>query len=547
MLRRDTIRVAVRRRTRRFGRRRDDAGQALILVLVVTGLVVILLTAVVGSVVSGLATSTQYTRTNQAQLAAQTGVATELAAMRSVATWVALPCSGSGNIALAGATSSYSVAITYFGAGNQLTCNGSTLGGTTPPSLAHLVSTGTATGGWSSHVVADASIAVAAAIDPFPGYAIFTHGVADFTNVTLIDKSTYGDANVYADGLVSCNNAITEQGTLITYDSVDVLNLHNTCTFSNVVSAGPVAMSNGSNISGNVTSYGTSTSGGCSGTWGICVSNGITVGGNATAIGPNAGIGLQNMASIAGNADAEGSVTNTGGSIGGTTTQNDSSLASRHIDTDYPPITFPLYDPTPVQWTAAFWNVIIVGQPGYPTCASYFADTPNDPFMTAMANTTVKTAFYAPTCALNFTQKHNFDLGADIALQVASLTLTNQTTFDPTHPGTKTSPVSVNFALLAGADQKCSTSTLDVSFSNNTAFAPIPVTDPYSTVNTLIYSEGEVDFTNLNQFYGQIMACGGFTSTNAMTLTYSPLAGQAIASVGESPVPTIAVKDKYAG
>jgi hypothetical protein len=527
-------------------RDRDDSGQALVLVLVVTSLIVIFLTAVVGSVVSGLATSTTYTRTNQAQLAAQTGIATELASMRSVATYTALPCGGTGSIGLAGATSAYSVVVTYFGAGSPLTCTGSVLGGSTPPSLAHLVSTGTATGGLASHVVADISIAVAGVTGPFPGYAIFTHGVADFTNVTVLDNSSYGPADVYADGLVTCNNAITSQGSLITYDSVDVLNLHNACTFTNLVAAGAVQLSNGSNITGNITTYGTSTAGGCSGTWGICASNGITIGGNATAIGTNAGIGLSNNATIDGNADAEGLVNPGPGTIKGATTQNDSSLASRHIDTDYPPITFPTYDPDPGTWAANLWSVIIVGQPGYQSCSSFFADTTDDPFMDAMAGASNQTVIYAPTCAVALTHTRAFQLGANIALQVSSLTLTNADTFDPTHQGTKNNPVSLDFDILAGADQKCSTSTLDISFANNTEFAPIPSSDPYSTINTLIYSEGEVNFTNLNAFYGQIMACGGFTSTNALTLTYSPLAGEALAGLGGPAIPTIAVKDKYA-
>jgi hypothetical protein len=528
-------------------RPRDDTGQALVLVLVVSSLVVIFLTAVVGSVVSGLATSTTYARTNQAQLAAQTGVATELASMRAVPDYQALPCSGSGSISLAGATSSYSTAITYYGAGSKLTCNGSTLGGTTAPSLAHIASTGSATGGLTSQVVADTSISVATVTGSFPGDAIFTEGSAQFANSTNLAQSTYGTPNVYAGGLLSCSNGIFSQGTMITYDSTDVLNLNNTCQFTNIVGAGAIVLSGGASATGYVTSYGTTSASVCGGTVGVCVSRSVQVGGNVTAIGTNAGIGVINQADVKGNADAEGLITLQGsGSIAGSKTQNDSSLGSRFIDTDYPPLTFPSYDPTALSWAAAGWSVQVVGQPGYPTCSSYFADTATDTFMQQIAGALVPLAIYAPTCNVSYSQAHAFQLGSNIALQVESFSVSQLNTFDPTTEGTKTAPVSVDFALLAGAEQKCSTSTLDITFSQNTAFAPIPVTDPYSTVNTLLYTEGEISMANSNIVYGQIFACGGFSTNNAVSLTFDPLAGDLLNSQAGPVTPTIAVKDKYA-
>lgn len=550
MLGRDAGRRVMRRpHMRRALRRRSDEGQALVLVIIVTALVIILLTTVVSSVVSGLATTTSYARTNQAQLAAQTGVATELASMRAVSTYTALPCSGSGSFSLAGASSSYSATITYFAAGNQLSCSGSTLGGSTPPSLARVVSTGTASGGLTSKLVADLGIAVAGVTGPFPNYAILTEAGATITNVTVLDKSTYGNPDLYVGGLLKCTNQTTSQGSVITYDSATALNLSNKCTFVNVVGAGAIRVSGSSTISGNATSYATASGmSGCSGTFGIC--NDGTIGGSATAIGTTstgagAGIAVESGATIAGAADAEGTVTVASGGHVGSTVQNDNSLASRHIDSDYPPIAFPNYNPTPATWSSNHWNVITVGGVGDIDCNTYFKDQTNDDFMNAISTATQQTVIYAPSCNVKYTAAYALKLKANIALQVASFTASNTLSFDPTTPGTSASPVSLDFALLAGADQSCSTSTLDVDITSQADFAPTS-SDPYSTINTLIYTEGEVDFSNKDSFYGQIMACEGFTESNVLQLTYSPLAGQLLSGVGGTAIPTVTVEDKYA-
>ena len=130
-------------------RPRDDDGQMIVLVLLVSVMLITSLAVALTLSKSGLNLATRLATSLQGKMAAQTGLATELTLMRDVSSSSSLPCSLTGSLGVTGATSSYSVAVDYSAGGTPLTCSGagSTLGGSTAPTNASLTSIGKANHG----------------------------------------------------------------------------------------------------------------------------------------------------------------------------------------------------------------------------------------------------------------------------------------------------------------------------------------------------------------------------------------------------------------
>ena len=167
-------------------RRADDDGQALVLVLVISMMLVASLVLALTAARAGLNLSIGFKAGSQGEMAAQTGLATELTAMRNTSSYTALPCSLSGSLGVTGATSTYSVSVAYSASGTALTCtgSGSTLGGSTAPTNATLSSTGKAPHGTTAIMKQDVTIAVSDSINDALGYAIFTPNNLDLTGAT---------------------------------------------------------------------------------------------------------------------------------------------------------------------------------------------------------------------------------------------------------------------------------------------------------------------------------------------------------------------------
>ncbi|MHB1509135.1 MAG: hypothetical protein ACYCST_04470 [Acidimicrobiales bacterium] len=503
------------------GRVRDDSGQALVLALVTSMLLVAAFTVAVASAVANLSFASQYDGTTNASLAAASGIDAAIASMRGDTSYASFPCALSAALSVPGMTdSSYSVTMQYSNGSTPLTCPGPGLGGTTPPTSAVLVSTGSAPHGSASADEAVLSIAAGGTAAPAAlSYAIFTPNNVDLTNGDVIDQSGSNPApGIYAGGTLTCDNGVLTEGSVVTYQSVD---LTNNCTIGGALtSAGAVSMANSASVGGSLTSYG----------GGLTMTGSARIGGSATETSGD--ISLANSSTIVGSASSSGSISLSGtSSIGGTQVAYDAALTG---ETMPPPVPFPTVDANPNDYQSAGWTVIDV-----PTssCAAYFysySSGASDPFMTAIASATTKTFVYAPTCAVTYENAHTFDLNADVVLDVASLTLGNSNTF------TSTTSTVRDLSVLASTSSTCTTSTTDFSASNLVDFT--------STVDAFIYTPGEVSYANSPSMSGQILACGGFVASNAFKLDFVPTpssSSKLLWTESTSAKPTIAVRAKY--
>ncbi|MGH9291623.1 MAG: hypothetical protein ACRDZ6_02420 [Acidimicrobiales bacterium] len=521
--------------------RSDEAGSALILVLIIAVLILAALGIAISTSISGLHESSSYKSNSQGEMAAQSGLATEVNSLRAITDYSNFPCQLSGSLGVDGSQSSYKVAVSYSANGVTLPCTGTTLGGSTVPDHATLTSIGKAPHAASTAMAEDVAIHASAGTSQSPaiGYAIFTESDLDLTNAAVINQSSTNIPDIYAGQLLTCDNGTTSEGSVT---SLDPITLSNACSFAgDVGSAGTVTLQNSATIGGNVTSCSGSSSSG------LTMTGNSLVKGNATAI--SGAISLSNSGTIDGNAEASLSISTSGGSeIKGTSSPGTGGLTCPSSITT--PIAFPVYDPSIASWVSGGWNVIQVPGPGYPACGDYFhsySSGADDAFMTTISTATQKTVVYAPTCAVSYQNAHTFVFNTDIALVVQSLTLQNSNTFEAngcTTSGCSASPAPHHdFSVLASPGSTCSTSTIDVSLSNSTNFA-VPTSAP--SITAFFYSPGQIDYANAPSMLGQILACGGMVGENAFTLAFDPSAALGIPGVAATPpTVTLSTEDKY--
>jgi cytoskeletal protein CcmA (bactofilin family) len=511
---------------------RDDSGQALVIVLVVSllclGAVSIALTSAIGS----LSLSTRYGNSSQSLLASRSGLDSELAAIRNTASVAGLPCANTGSLSVVGATSAFSVTVQYFAGGASIRGWGavSTLGGTTPPTTATLVSTGTAPGSSQAVTMQETlSIATASAVSQALSYAIFTSSTLNLENAATINKTGASGPSpaLYTGQALNCADGTATQGSVTSYGPASI---SANCSFAgNVVSAGTVTMGNSANVGGNVTAYG----------GGIAMTGNVSIGGNATATA--GGISLTGSSSIAGNADGSSTITTAGSStIAGKTTPFDGALASQVMPAA---ITFPPLNPTVASWQATGWTVVQVPSGTYPTCASYFQNQSSgatDPFMSQLMSAVGKIVIDAPTCAVDYSSAHSFYVDADTILEVQSLTLQNSNAFcAEASAGSMTCSSSTSrvhsLSILASPAEAC-TSNLQVNFADYFSFA--------NNLSTFVYTPGQVSFANAPYINGQVLACGGFIGANSFTMTFDPTASGELAWTGAVQGITVTVLSK---
>lgn len=550
---------------------RGDEGGALLLVLVVAILVIATLGVTFSLVESGLTYTNLASTSSQSEMAAQSGLATEVTAMESDSSYSQFPCSASGALGVTKAT--WSVSVAYSANGTALSCNGSssTLGtdsGSEAPTDATLTSTGKAPHGTTVVMKQDLEIAVTQADPAEVGYAIFSSSNIVLQGTATLTTGT-DPPNLYAGNTLTCENSTTSTGSVITYEPVD---FSGSCEFDgNLVSAGYVELQNSATIKGNVTSYGGNTSStSCGSTssgkgssktytyYAICLSGGVKIDGNATEADGN--IDVPN-GTIVGNADASGTITvSGGGAIDGTQTANDATLAS---DTMPAADNFPS-SPTTVAEDSSGWTVVDIPNSSY-TCAQYFqsiddeAGSSNgqpsvsipDPFQSALESQSSKTIYYAPSCDVSYTNAQVFALnptGGDAILDVATLSFSNSNTFceessENSHVCSSSTSPGPNLILEADgnppappATYSCSPSTVDATFNNSTDFE--------QNVSALIYSLGEVEYANDSVMQGEVLACGGFQGTNTFSMKFNNSAASEVYG-GASGEITITVIDKY--
>ena len=161
---------------RPVGSDRNESGYVVVLVLVVAVLLMGILAAALTSSDFSQSLSSQYNDTSQASLAAQSGLSVELNAMRNVSAYTSLPCGAfNGTLTAPGAASSYSGTVTYYPSGSNpsaLACSGSTLGGSTAPATATILSTGAAPHGSPTTMEEEIAIATTSTPNAALSYAL---------------------------------------------------------------------------------------------------------------------------------------------------------------------------------------------------------------------------------------------------------------------------------------------------------------------------------------------------------------------------------------
>jgi len=526
--------------------RRDESGQALVLVLVISFLLLGFLTVAISSSRSSINLSSQYASSTQASAAAQAGINAELQVLRNdVAAagfnYQTLPCNLSASLSVPGASSKYAVEIDYAPT-SSTTCGGTVtasagalLGGTVPPTSATVISTGSAPHGSATVMQANLSLNVPV---PYPSelgqYAIFTSSTTSFSGAPVLQQgSGYPPPSVYSQGTFTCGTGVsTGSGgaQIITYTPVT---LSGNCAITGtLISTGAVSMPGGSpHVTGNVYSY----------FGGVTMAGGSSVTGNVTAAGLASSGNITSSTTIGGAADASGTISGSGSF--GSKTANDSSLVSVQ-----PPATvsFPAIESDPSQYTG--YTVYNVPNSTY-TCAQFFASTSQgDGFRTVIAAISTPTIVYAPTCqstdssnaqtydtAMTAYDSHGtpFLINNNLILWVSSIAFTNTNTFR------STTSTAHDFSIFGNVSPTSTCSpTVDVSFANQTDFN--------STLHVFVYSYGAVSYTNdLQAMDGQVFACGGFSGTNSFTLSFDPTAAAQLPWTGVGGQGAVAVTGKF--
>lgn len=499
----------------------NERGSAIVMVLMVSMLLMgALVVALTVSDFSGTL-STQYGTTSQSSLAAQSGLAVELSAMRTVSLYTSLPCGAfSGSLTATGAVSSYSGTVTYYPSGTNpsaLTCNGSTLGGVTAPATATIASTGTTAHGSPTTMHEIVAIATTSTPAQALGYALYTTNSLDLTGAAALTNSGSYVANIYSGGTLTCGTGDSSPGSVTTYGAVDFTG---SCSIGGLTASGAVTLENSAAVNGNLISYA-----------GPLTMSGTTeVTGTATETSGN--ISLSGSTIIKGNTAASGTITLAGGSSisPGTKTPGDLALSSQTMPAA---VSFPVLNPSDATWLGQGWSVVDVASAN---CGTYFQSNSSgaaDPFMTAISTETSKTVYDATSCSPSYSRSQTFSFNADTVLEVASFTTVGSDTYSST-----TATVH-DFSLLASPGVACSTSAVDISVSNSSTFA--------SSLVVFMYTPGEASYANSPSMIGQIVACGGITGSNSFVLTFNSSASAEIPGSSSATAPTVSVLNKYFG
>ncbi|HEV8063552.1 MAG TPA: hypothetical protein VGP46_01915, partial [Acidimicrobiales bacterium] len=238
------------------GAKHDDAGQTFVILVIVSMVLVGALAVALSSAVAGIGFANRDQGSLQSQLAANSGLEAELAAIRGAASPSAFPCATQGGLSITGAASTYSATATYFAAnGTSIACSGAnaTLGSSVSPASATVVSTGRAAStGQVVTAEANLSIVTKSSLSGALGYAIFSSSNLSLTNAATLNQagSSGPSPNIYVGQTLTCNNGTSSQGGLTVFSP---MSLSNSCSFSgDVVTTGQASLSNSASIGGSL-------------------------------------------------------------------------------------------------------------------------------------------------------------------------------------------------------------------------------------------------------------------------------------------------------
>ena len=520
-------------------RGRDDNGQALIIVVILSVALITLVTFAVSSSIANLRSSTNYANTSQAQFTAYSGLsqATNAMAGKTIAT---LPCLiAPTNMPLtqtAGGNATYSVTISYFSdnaATVPLACNGSanTFGTGTPPGApASAILTSTGTSPNTNPVIMKETVSVAATAQLLPAFAfaMFSPGAVQLTSNVAVNQMTgppLGPVpSIYGGTLSECTNGTVVEGNVTSYSDV---NVNSNCTiYGNLYVQGNVSISNTVHIKGNVYAYGGS----------VSLTSTPTIDGSIYAIAGSSGGGTinanTNAVTVGGNLDATGSITNISkATIGGSVVPNDAAIAGWVMP---PQIPFPQLSPTPASLSAAGYNVIQVGNTllGQVSCAVFFLPTTLVSLVNSLLST--KTAIYAPTCTPQTYGLTPFIVSTDMIWVLGGIQTTGTTTFVAS-PLTALLGTTYDLSIIVPYGTSCKKGG-DINFTNNTEFDP--------RINVLLYTPCNAVFTVNPSMNGQILAGTGISATNQFILNFDNLAAFGVPGTTIAQAAVVAVKSK---
>jgi hypothetical protein len=510
-----------------------DAGQALILVLVISLISVAAAgIAIQASAISGTATAS-YANTVQSRLAAETGINATLAKITAATT----PAGLVQTLSSTGSTWTWTTTSTFATAtGTALT----TFPLSVWPATTAITSIGTMKG-VTVKMTEDANITAPSSTTttllPAFNYAVFTPGAIGINSSASIAEGTSGQsADVMAGGGSTCTNGISIQGNLYSYATA-ALDLNSGCSITyGLYATSGVVISGAVNVGGSVTSYGNG---------GIAMNGGGAIGGNATSTGGNIALS-GGSPSIKGGAYAYGTTTwnsapisaTNGSGLVGMYYPGDTALSSQTItpEPSFPVIT----DPTQATWaTSGYTNYILVGASSVTTngvvnttynCSNYFATQylaaygygPSaSAFSLAVNGATTPTVIDASACS-----NPNFQYGSvsqTFSLQTNIVFLTNGMTGSTSSTWASSSSTSHDLSIIVPAPE-----TGNLYFTSTSTFA--------SSLSTFLYTEGSFQANSTPTFNGQVMAQGsaGLYSgdsvylTNAYALTFSNAAATTI-------------------
>lgn len=528
----------------RWSRRRgrDDDGQALIIVLILSLALITMVTFAVSSGVANLNSSANYANSSQAQLTAYSGLSNATSAMAGK-TVANLPCLIAGNMPLpqtAGGNSTYSVTIAYYDAtGTYLACNVAgpplTFGTGSPPGVpvsAILTSTGTSPKTTPVVMTETMSIAATAQLLPAFYFALFSPSTVRMTQSVHVTQMKSGPpepgivypepGSVYGDWFALVNTTFI-QGNFTSYSSEHFTSSVNIS--GNLYVQGDVQFDKSSTITGNVYAIGGS----------VTFKSTAIIGGSIYAIangrvGGTIDAGSQ-VVTVGGDLDATGSITTSSNTtIAGSINPNDTNPAFTALvmpDQVY----FPQLIPTVASLQAAGYTVIQVPSS---SCTTFFSAAVFYSFLTGLLSST-NTAIYAPTCTLQPFMPL-VPVNTNMLWVLGGIQAISDVTFTsfglPLFPSTAT----YDLSIIVPYGTLCKPSG-DITFIKSLSVDP--------RINFLFYTPCNVRFTNvLATMNGQVLADQGITSVNDLNLNFDNLAGFMVPGATGDPVAIVTVESK---
>ena len=536
-------------RRQRWGRRRgrDDDGQALIVVLILSVALITMVTFAVSSGVANLNSSANYANSSQAQSTAYSGLSNATSTMvgKTLAT---LPCSNNGTMPLprtAGGIATYIVTIDYYDAtGIKLSCPPVPPGN--PPASAILTSKGTSltstgTSPNTTPVTMTETVSVAATPNLLPAFAfaMFSPATVQLTSNVAINQMPGPplgpDADVYGGTLSECTDRTFIEHNVISYSSV---NVNSTCHIhGNLYVQGDVSISNTVHIDGNVYDYGGS----------VSLTSTPTIGGSIYAHAVS-GVGgtinaNTNAVTVGGSLYATGSITNTSkATIVGSIVPNDTNPAftALAMPAQVPfPQLMPRTDAQNIADLRALGYTVI--QVPDALCTTYFAEAA---FASVLSTLTGPTAIYAPTCTPS-TFSHGvptiYMVGTKMIWVLGGIQTTGQTYFQapipvppPPLPCVSACPP-FDLSIIVPSGTSCNKGG-DINFTNDTEFD--------LRINVLLYTPCNAVFTVNPSMNGQILAGQGISATNQFALYFDNLAASDVPGASYPSAPVVTVQSK---